>query len=265
MVFSILLLLITLLIILDSIGSKRLRSQVIRLAKTYFVEAKAPTALTGEQWRNLPPLLQQYMMYACAKKAPPGNLRMRYKAATQKRGRKGWLPLEAKLFLTARPRRMLYYEDRTLGFLVSQKRFRQVDKAKVEQSQRILSLFPQPVGPELLVQMHQMALLAWQPGHSCWTDLDWQSVDKCLLVAQLPAVSMSITLEIDPEHGQLKALQCTAEAAAIELSYRYHTYETIGEYQVPMAFVIEEKYDDARYLYRCQVVDLIYEEDFAWW
>ncbi|HKK76484.1 MAG TPA: DUF6544 family protein [Saprospiraceae bacterium] len=265
MVFSILLLLITLLITLDSIGSKRLRSRVIGLAKTFFAQAEASSPVSGQQAAHHPPLLKRYLDYACPDGEVVATLRMRYKAAARRADRKNWQPIEAKLFLTTSPWQMVQYEDRTLAFLVSQKRFRLVAEAKTEQSQRLFSLFSQPTAPDVLARMHQWACLVWQPGHPAWTSLDWSLEDSQSVSSFLAKEKIHITWKIDKESGQLTHFQAKAEEAGLSLNYTYTDYEEQGAYQVPMSFEMAEVYADKQYLYRAQLVDLVYDEDFAWW
>lgn len=265
MVFSILLLLITLLITLDSIGSKRLRSRVIGLAKTFFAQAESAGPVPGWQAKNTPPILQLYLDYACPDGATPATLRMRYKAALRRADRKNWQPIEAKLFLTTSPWQMVQYEDRTLAFLVSQKCFRLVTEAETEQSQRLFSLFSQPTAPDVMARMHQWACLVWQAGHPAWASLDWSLEDSQSVSSFLAAEKIHLTWKIDQESGQLTHFQAEAEEAGLSLNYTYADYEEQGAYRVPMSFEVAEVYAGKQYLYRAQLVDLVYDEDFAWW
>jgi hypothetical protein len=235
MVFSIALLLVTLLITLDSIGSKRLRAKVIRLGRQFFAEANGPT------------------------------LRMRYKAAVRREGRKSWQPIEAKLFLTTEPWRVVSYEDRTPGFLVSQKVFRLVDGKDIEQEKKILSLFPQSSPPPSLTKMHQWAFLPWLPDHPDWELVQWAVHDSVSKSGKYTKDGMELIWRMESTSEQISSFQATMGETGVALRYEYNQYETMGNYQVPMAFTIEEEYSGQKYQYRCDVIDLVYDEDFAWW
>jgi hypothetical protein len=213
-----------------------------------------------------PVLLQSYLDFAAAKNGAPLHTRMRYKAAVRRVGQKKWQPIEAKLFLTSNPWRMVYYGDRTPGFLVSQKHFRQVDDAGVEQLRKIFSLFPQATPPDLLVRLYQVAMLPWLPGYTYWLETDWQeAVGSLSGTVYLGGVSVALRLELDTETGQLQSLQAEGASEGITLRVQYSNYELAGSYRVPMRFVVEEEYAGKRYEYQCEVVDVVFNENFAWW
>lgn len=235
MVFSTFLLLATLLITLDSIGSKRLRAKVIRLGQLFFADAEGST------------------------------LRIRYKAAVRREGRKSWQPIEAKFFLTTEPWRVVHYEDRTLGFLLSQKFFRLVNDGETEQDKKILSLIPQSSPPPSLTKMHQWALLSWLPDHSNWSLIEWDHHDSTSKSGRYSVDGMELSWQMDLAGEQVSTFQARTRGTDTALRYEYNQYETIGNYQVPMAFTINEEYSGHKYQYRCEVIDLVYDEDFAWW
>lgn len=263
MIASLVLLLMTLIITLDSIGSKRLRGRVIRRAQAFFSEAKVPEKRSSAE---APVLLQSYLDFTAAKNGAPLHTRMRYKAAVRRAGQKKWQPIEAKLFLISSPWRMVYYDDRTPGFLVSQKHFRQVDDAGVEQLQKIFSLFPQTAPPDLLARLYQVAMLPWLPGHAHWLEAEWQEADGLLSGTVHPGgVPVALRLELDTETGQLQSLHAEEATAGIALRVQYSDYEPAGSYRVPMRFIVEEEYAGKRYEYRCEVVDIVFNEAFAWW
>lgn len=262
MIISIVFWVMTVLITLDSIGSKRLRAKVIHLGKHFFAEAEKATEPVAKE--NLPELLRTYLDFACAKKAGPiQNLRMKIKGAVQRPGRKTWNPIEAKLFLTSSPEQMLYYEDRTLAFLVSQKTFRQLDAQNKIQTKAILSIFPQAAAPVILNQMHTIAALAWRPDWLLYFPLEWSVTESGTLKANKE--NIEIQLEIDTDSGQVLTCTCTDQQSDCTLAYRYSDYDEEESFQVPMSFEIEEVYSGKKFNYVCQVTGLIYNEDFAWW
>lgn len=266
MVFSIFLLLGILLITLDSIGSKRLRSRVISRSKTIFAEADSEESrLVKTSPASLQPLLQSYLNYSTGGNSFPISVRIRYKAAVRRADRKYWQPIEAKLYLTAAPWRMINYEDFTLGFLISLKRIRLIDEDSIEQSQYWLSLFTSSRVPELMGKMHQWACLIWQPGHPAWARLKGQAESAKMVTYQLKKETIQFNWQIDQRSGEIGQFRAWSKDSLISLLYVYGDYQEVGDYHIPMTFEVEEKYGKKEYLYKCRIADIVFDEDFAWW
>lgn len=262
MIITIIFLVMTLLITLDSIGSKRLRARVIRLGKQFF--ARATTTLPTLNKDDLPELLQAYLGYACAKKAAPiQNLRMKIKGAVQKQGRTNWYPIEAKLFLTTTPEQLLYYEDRTMAFLGSQKSFHQLEPENNLRSRAILSLFPQTTAPVVLNKMQEIASVAWRPDWLLHQSLIWTVSEATVLTTQQGGIAISLHIDIDS--GKLLACHCSDTETGATVNFQYSDFEEVEAYLVPMTFDVRESYSGKEFIYRFQVTELIYNEDFAWW
>jgi hypothetical protein len=262
MIATIIFLVMTLLITLDSIGSKRLRAKVIRLGKHFFAEAGIPNYPLTEQ--DLPQILQRYLQLASPKEAAPiQNLRLKIKGAVQIQGRKSWTPIEAKQFLTTQPDQMLHYEDRTLAFLVSQKIFRQLTVEQNLQRKAVLSNFPQKNAPAIINQMYRIAMITWQPNWFLINKVEWEASEAGELLTKLG--SIEVKFRFDGTTGQLISSECVDIDSGASIKYEYSDFEETESYLVPMRFEVTESYPGKQFQYRFQVTGLIYNEDFAWW
>lgn len=277
MIISILFCLAILMITLDSIGSKRLRRQVIKQSKAHFEHSKNIDA-------QLPPYqkytedLQRFLIYAKKMDASPiQTLRFKLKGAQKKEEAKHWQPIEAKQFQTLSPLAMTYYEDRTLGFLWSIKKYRFLQDKKTGERQWMLSLFPfnQKRGKDdqWLNWMHLLASLPWLPDLAFSPSLHWEKDDfreNCTIATMhINGKRIRAYYTFTP-HGQLLSCTCILDkvlgsTSKVSLSYQYFDFEYVENWQVPLRVRTKEKRTQVTLEAELKITQLVYNEDFAWW
>lgn len=170
---------------------------------------------------------------------------------------------------------MTYYEDRTLGFLWSQKKSRLIQKGQAEQQQWVLSLFPygkkQDPNNPILSWMHLLASMPWLPDIAFLENLDWEEADE-------KSVDGRFQIEGHPIHvlyqfksnGQPIRCRCTCQdlevpSSKLDLEYQYFTFEQTESWQVPLSGIMVEKNSNLGSETKFSLTQLVYNEDFAWW
>lgn len=272
MIISILFCLAILMITLDSIGSKRLRRRLIKSGKAFF-DASTPLEQSA---KDLPPILTHFLNFSGQHKAAPiQTLRFKLKGAQKKSTAKFWQPIEAKQFQTLAPLTMIYYEDRTLGFLWSEKKSRLIESPKAKQTQFIFSLFPygekQQHQQRILTWMHLLASMPWLPDLALWESLEWKILDEKSVEAQFQIEDQVIHILYQfKQNGQPIRCRCklqnTFEASSnLDLEYQYFTFEKTESWQVPLSGIIEEQHEKSAIQTKFTLTQLVYNEDFAWW
>lgn len=272
MIISILFCLAILIITLDSIGSKRLRGRLIRLGKVFFAQS-VPSV---QDDKDLPPILKSFLVFSGQSKASAiQTLRFKLKGAQKKSGAKFWQPIEAKQFQTLEPLTMTYYEDRTLGFLWSQKKSRLIQKGHAEQQQWMLSIFPygkkKDHNKPILSWMHLLASMPWLPDIAFLGNLDWEEADEKSVEGkfQIEGHTIHVLYQFKP-NGQPIRCRCTYQnlevpSANLDLEYQYFTFEEAESWQVPLSGIMVEKRNNLEDETKFNLTQLVYNEDFAWW
>ncbi|GAB5552629.1 MAG: hypothetical protein Sapg2KO_22200 [Saprospiraceae bacterium] len=276
MIISILFFLAILIITLDSIGSKRLRRQVIKQSKDFFalsetIDTKRPPEKT------FPEDLKRFLLRAKKIDASPiQTLRLKLKGAQKKEQAKHWQPVEAKQFQTLNPLAMTYYEDSTPGFLWSIKKYRGIQGKKEWYRRWTFSLFSfnqqQGKDEQWLNWMHLLASLPWLPDLAYLTDLHWEKdIRENCVIATIHINGKRIRAYYTfHTNGQISSCSCVLDevlssTSKVRLSYQYFDFEDVESWRVPLRVKIKETQLKSALEAQLKITQLVYNEEFAWW
>lgn len=276
MIISILFFLAILIITLDSIGSKRLRGQVIKQSKDFFalsetIETKRPPE------KAFPEDLKRFLLLAKKMDASPiQTLRFKLKGAQKKEQAKHWRPVEAKQFQTLKPLAMTYYEDATPGFLWSVKKYRGIQDKIAWSRQWAFSFFlfnPQKdKDDKWLNWMHLLASLPWLPDLAYLKGLHWEKdIRGNGVIATMHINGKRIRAYYTfPTNGLISSCYCVLDevlgsTSEVKLSYQYFDFEDVESWRVPLRIKIKEVRQKSVIEAQLKITQLVYNEEFAWW
>lgn len=269
MIATTILILVTLIIALDSLGSKRIRSGIIKKAKSAFQAALDQPEKKHQAPEDLPALVQTFLRYH----QPTGleavfTLRMKLKGAVRRDSKKYWSPLEAKLFVAPPNGELHLYQDRTLGFLRSRKTTLQYRAGQNEHQERLFSLFPLRPGAEAPPPaVLYWACLPWIPTLCLQPDLDWTSSEdqKAIFFGEIQKEKYRIEMSFSPK-GQLEDLAFFSESKK-EMLFRvqYRDLHEMDGRNIPLKMDWQIKDGERSYQCRYTITEVVYNEAFSWW
>jgi len=270
MLASIILLTVSVLIFLDSMGSKRIRTGVIHRAKSGFAKSLEEESQVLEKEEALPKVLQQYLENTGTLPGLAGqNIRLKFKGAKRRIKGKRWIPLEAKYFLSRASLQMDFYQDATLGFLCSKKTVSHWSQEQRSYTEHLFSLISKSgektapaadlllwVGLPWLAEAYLSSSVKWTESSKNQANFQFDLGAKTLYGSCIFGKDTYLkTLVLSLKEGR--------ESEGLVINYQ--DYKSFENRIVPFAFQLTQNCGKSAWEYQFEVTDIIENEPFAWW
>ncbi len=265
---------------IDSFGSKRIRRKVIEVGKQNFhlgINEENQDFLLGQS-QQLPSPIRQYLEQSQAIKALPlQTTRLRFKGVQKRQDRKRWTPIEAKIFLTAHPLSLAYYDDRTLGLFLSGKKVQILEQENASSQYTIGSIFPLSSTPQGKPSHESLAqILAHAPWvadifllpHWEWLD---QSKNQISGIFKWQEEELKVSYRFDKK-GLIKSFltripaQEALQNTTIDMECHFFDYKLLDSYQVPSKYqILRSSGKKPGTIAKFDITELVQSNAFAWW
>lgn len=269
MIATIILILITLIITLDSLGSKRIRARVIKKAKSAFEEALNPPEKPQVDPMDLPSPVQAFLQsHQAAEAESIFTLRMKLKGAVRRNGRPYWVPLEGKLFVAPPVDQLHFYQDRTLWFLLSRKTIMEYSSGQSTREERLFSLIPlRTRGGEPSPELHYWSCLPWIPELCRRPELNWSTEGKTKATFYWEAQKEKYRGEMTfgPKHNVQELVFYAGNSQELILKIRYEDLHELDGKMVPLKMDWQVPGKEGSRQYQYTITEVVYNEAFAWW
>jgi len=244
-------------VLLDHLGSRRVRTRVRRQATRLFAKA-APLPLIAEN------LLSSH------NPAPLETVRLKLKGSRRLTPKSSWFPVEAKLFVAPNPLAGVYYADWTRAPFVSEKEIRWLDGDEAGQERRLFSFFRRTA------KIGTGASLGWWVLHTPWFPalllhpdltveaikpqewrLTWKTLDN-----------WSVHLIADDSRQWSESVLYGLRQKKEEPFMRCHwtSYKEFGHWSIPTELITEQYDSDSWWqIGQTQLTDWVPNEEFKWW
>jgi hypothetical protein len=253
---------------IDSIGAKRVRGFVQKLAKKQW----AKNAERSEDWvfetqaeEDFPVPVRQYLEKVDAwARVPASVYKMRQKGAYRRRHNAVWQPVEAKFFCFPILQSSLWYADITPGIFFSVKAVLFFEKQLGKSWLYCFSVLPW----KWKIQNEQADFFkAWQMASNLWnpsifqtTEWSWQQTEAQEVFLQSKTLdNTSAQVLFDPD-GLIYELLLP------QWRMTFSEYRTIQGCKVPGTFSIQKNTtSDQTPTYQTTITDVAYEGTYRWW
>jgi hypothetical protein len=253
---------------IDSIGAKRIRGFVQKLAKKQWTE----NADRSEDWvfdtqisESFPEPVRRYLEMVDAWERKPASVyKMRQKGAYRRSANAIWQPVEAKFFCFPILQSSLWYADITPGLFFSVKAVLFFEKQLGKSWLYFLSVWPLkwkiPKEKADFFMAWQLAAQMWNPSIFQSKEWNWiETQDGLLLRGQVANQNLEAQVFFD------------AEGLIIELRLphwrmNFSEYRNIQGWKVPGTFSIQKNTaSDQAPIYQATTTDVAYEGNYRWW
>ncbi len=270
LVFAVLFIVVVVLMSIDSLGAKWVRSFIQRSIKTQWEKNTAE----AEAWpfepqpaEGLPDSVRRYLEKSGAWGRKPASVyKMRQKGAYRSRTPVAWQPVEAKFFGFTVLKSSVWYADITPALFISFKAVLFFEKNVGKAWVYFQSLLPLP-WKYRQEQYHFFA--AWQLAAQFWNPSIFQSktwawslleqANSALLQGQIGAehITAQVFFAKDGLPNELRLPQW---------SILFSEYRDIQGLMIPGHFSFQSKETSGRVLiYEATITDVAYEGDYRWW
>ncbi len=249
--------LIVLVITIDHLGSRRVRSRVRRRAQRFFAEAK-----------SLP--LPAESISSTNNREALETVRLKLKESRRLAPKGSWYPVEAKLFLAAYPLAGVYYADWTRAPFVSEKQMRWLEGDQAGEERRLLSVFRLSAKKKLSPPLAWWVLqIPWYPSLLHHPDLNVDPLDTrgCRLTwvgDDRWGVDLLENKEGQWTESVLYGFRQKKEQPLLRCYWK--NYKNFGHWSVPTE-LITEQHDHGSWWQtgQTQLTDWVPNEEFKWW
>lgn len=253
---------------IDSIGAKRIRGFVQKLAKKQWAE----NASRSEDWvfeaqaeEAFPEPVRQYLEKVDAwARVPASVYKMRQKGAYRRSANAIWQPVEAKFFCFPIIASSLWYADITPGLFFSVKVFLFFEKQQTKSWLYFFSVLPKKwkiqKEQDDFFKAWQLASNLWNPSIFQTTEWSWQQTAAQEVFLQSKTLdNASAQVFFDPD-GLIHELLMP------QWRMTFADYRTIQGWKVPGTFSIQ-KYNPVHQapIYQTTITDVAYEGTYRWW
>jgi hypothetical protein len=253
---------------IDSIGAKRIRGFVQRLAKKQWAE----NAERSEDWvfetqaeETFPGPVRQYLEKVDAWEHKPASVyKMRQKGAYRRRHNAFWQPVEAKFFCFPILASSVWYADITPGLFFSVKAVLFFEK----QLGKSWVYFFSVLSWKWKIQKQEADFfMAWQLAAQMWNPSIFQSrewnwietQDGLFLRGQIANQNLEAQVFFN-EEGLI------AELRQPQWRMTFSEYRNIQGWKVPGTFSIQKNtVPDQTPIYQATITDVAYEGTYRWW
>lgn len=250
-------------ILIDHLGSRRVRARVQRWASALFAQAEAHDASFEAP---LPSILSM-----AVQEAPRQTLRLSLKGARRSASGKSWIPLEGKLFLAPQPATAAWYADLTRWAFFSQKETIHLTPETFLAQRFLFSVLSQKTTvTQEDARTCLLVGLPWWPSLAMHPQLVW-TTDKASVVEvrwQDTPQGHVVRWHLDEQgRWQQATFRWPGEAEGHHLLQAYFTeYRTFDQWSVPtkLSILPEERESSSRIL-EVQLTNWIADEPYRWW
>jgi len=257
---TLLLITLTSLILIDHLGSRRLRKRVRGWAAALFAQAKEQPALSAQETpggiRSRDALPQQ-------------TVRLKVKGARRSTPVKGWIPLEGKIFVAPGRPAVAFYADLIRWAFFSQKEILYLDEKELHAQRFLFSVLAQKVHfTRDNVRALLLAGLPWWPSLLSHPDLELRQREAAVFAVRWADATASTEVDwhLDKKNRWKRAVITWPDEQDTTFELHVTDYRTFDNWEIPgkLSVVPAGMTSEAAVL-TIQLTEWIANEPYHWW